>query len=247
MEYIIKKKNKNWGNSNIFVLLKFSIYTILLWIVIFTNNNYTYNGYNNEGTKQVRYKRLLSEPSVEFDTIFDVFKESFLDQMGCSDQDKDEIKNAMKIYYDNIDINALSNEIKTNDNFLKDFGNDANSINKIMKTDITSDQETSADDNTTENHASTSSYGDKEPEPSTLGVERMKERSNLFTNRINEEKNDTNEIKKVENKSAPSQLDENNHSETSSYQGEKNNENEIEKTKIQNEGKTAQTTDQNET
>ncbi|EUT85970.1 hypothetical protein PFAG_02678 [Plasmodium falciparum Santa Lucia] len=210
MENIINKKNTNGGNSNIFVLLKYSIYTILLWIVTITYNNYTYNGYNNDGSKQVRCKRLLSEPAVEFDTIFDVFKESFLDQMGCSDQDKDEIKNAMKIYYDNIDMNALSNEIQTNDNFFNEFGNDVNSINKIMKTDITNEQGTSADNNTTENNVSTSQV-DEQPEASTSGVERMKERSNLFANNLTEEKNDTGDIKKEENKSKPSQLDGNNH------------------------------------
>ncbi|ETW42580.1 hypothetical protein PFNF135_02853 [Plasmodium falciparum NF135/5.C10] len=199
MENIINKKNTNGGNSNIFVLLKYSIYTILLWIVTITYNNYTYNGYNNDGSKQVRCKRLLSEPAVEFDTIFDVFKESFLDQMGCSDQDKDEIKNAMKIYYDNIDMNALSNEIQTNDNFFNEFGNDVNSINKIMKTDITNEQGTSADNNTTENNVSTSQV-DEQPEASTSGVERMKERSNLFANNLTEEKNDTGDIKKEENK-----------------------------------------------
>ncbi|ETW56758.1 hypothetical protein PFUGPA_01224 [Plasmodium falciparum Palo Alto/Uganda] len=234
MENIINKKNTNGGNSNIFVLLKYSIYTILLWIVTITYNNYTYNGYNNDGSKQVRCKRLLSEPAVEFDTIFDVFKESFLDQMGCSDQDKDEIKNAMKIYYDNIDMNALSNEIQTNDNFFNEFGNDVNSINKIMKTDITNEQGTSADNNTTENNVSTSQV-DEQPEASTSGVERMKERSNLFANNLTEEKNDTGDIKKEENKSKPSQLDGNNHSETSSHQGEKNNENETEKKTDQNE------------
>ncbi|SOV14546.1 EMP1-trafficking protein [Plasmodium sp. gorilla clade G2] len=243
MENIINKKHKKGGNSKIFVLLKFSIYTILLWIVTFTTNNYKYNDYNNEGrNKQVRHERSLSEAAVEFDTIFDVFKESFLDQMGCSDQDKNEIKNAMKMYYDNIDINALSNEIQNNENFLNEFGNDASSINKIMKTDITSGQGTSADDNKTENNVSTS-YGDDKPESSTSGVERKKERPNLFTDTLSKDKNNTNDIKKEENKKEPSQLDENNHSATSSYQGEKNNE----KTQMNNQDKTEKETDKNET
>ncbi|KYN99396.1 EMP1-trafficking protein [Plasmodium gaboni] len=243
MENIINKKHNKGGNSKIFVLLKFSIYTILLWIVTFTTNNYKYNDYNNEGrSKQVRYKRLLSEAAVEFDTIFDVFKESFLDQMGCSDQDKNEIKNAMKMYYDNIDINALSNEIQNNENFLNEFGNDASSINKIMKTDITSGQGTSADDNKTENNVSTS-QGDDKLESSTSGVERKKERPNLFTDTLSKDKNNTNDTKKEENKGEPSQLDENNHSGSSSYQGEKNNK----KTQMNNQDKTENKTDKNET
>ncbi|ETW61251.1 hypothetical protein PFMC_02671 [Plasmodium falciparum CAMP/Malaysia] len=196
--------------KNTFYFIKSTPILFYFKFIFHWGTQYTYNGYNNDGSKQVRCKRLLSEPAVEFDTIFDVFKESFLDQMGCSDQDKDEIKNAMKIYYDNIDMNALSNEIQTNDNFFNEFGNDVNSINKIMKTDITNEQGTSADNNTTENNVSTSQV-DEQPEASTSGVERMKERSNLFANNLTEEKNDTGDIKKEENKSKPSQLDGNNH------------------------------------
>ncbi|CDO64450.1 Plasmodium exported protein (hyp16), unknown function [Plasmodium reichenowi] len=122
-------------NINIFPLLKFTVFTLLIWIVTFINN---YGNYMNDGHRMTNLStsRFLSEPLLEFDTVFDAFKDTFLKNMGCSDEETKNIRSTMKLYFDNIDMNALSKEMKENGNFFEQIGNNENMLERFMKKDV---------------------------------------------------------------------------------------------------------------
>ncbi|SOV14542.1 Plasmodium exported protein (hyp16), unknown function [Plasmodium sp. gorilla clade G2] len=122
-------------NIYIFPLIKFTIFTLLIWIVTFINN---YGNYMNDRCRMIELStnRFLAEPLLEFDTVFDVFKDTFLKNMGCNEEETKNIRSTMKLYFDNIDMNALSKEMKENGNFFEQIGNNENTLEKFMKKDI---------------------------------------------------------------------------------------------------------------
>ncbi|SCQ12790.1 Plasmodium exported protein (hyp16), unknown function [Plasmodium sp.] len=124
-----------WENINTFPLLKFTIFTLLIWMVTFINN---FGNYINEECRTIELstRRFLSEPLLEFDTVFDAFKDTFLKNMGCSEEETKNIRSTMKLYFDNIDMNALSKEMKENGNFFEQIGSNENMLEKFMKKDV---------------------------------------------------------------------------------------------------------------
>ncbi|SBT76577.1 Plasmodium exported protein, unknown function [Plasmodium ovale] len=123
----LKKKDTKQKKGSISPFLKTSVCALLIWIIhcAGAGNDIYSQGKNNAdntwGATARRNGRILTEPKIEFDAIFDTFKNSFLDQVGLQDQEKDQIKGLMKSYFNNIDFGALEEQIKQNPSICSQF------------------------------------------------------------------------------------------------------------------------------
>ncbi|SOV22745.1 Plasmodium exported protein (hyp2), unknown function [Plasmodium sp. DRC-Itaito] len=99
-------KNNKKGNKkkyiNIFPIMKILLICLLLSLADKSNDN----AYNKDmfqkdkgNCSRLRYNRLLSEPIFEFDVMYDLFKDNFLEQIGYSDAQKNELKLSMKSFF----------------------------------------------------------------------------------------------------------------------------------------------------
>ncbi|SBS99097.1 Plasmodium exported protein, unknown function [Plasmodium ovale curtisi] len=116
----LKNKDTKQKKASISHFLKTSVCAFLIWIIHCAGNGKN-NADNTWGTTACRNGRILTEPKIEFDAIFDTFKNSFLDQVGLQDQEKDQIKDLMKSYFNNIDFGALEEQIKQNPSLCSQF------------------------------------------------------------------------------------------------------------------------------
>ncbi|GAW80443.1 Plasmodium exported protein, unknown function [Plasmodium gonderi] len=90
-------------------------FSLLLWIIECSNvhsSGETKRYYSNEKASGLIHNRLLGQPIVEFDEVFDMYQSSFLDKMGCDDAQKGQIKTMMKSYFDKIDLSALAQQFQ---------------------------------------------------------------------------------------------------------------------------------------
>ncbi|SBS97052.1 Plasmodium exported protein, unknown function [Plasmodium malariae] len=62
----------------------------------------------------LRASRLLAQPSVEFDTVFNMYEKNFLDKMGCNSNEKDQIKGMMRSYFNQLDMSSLAKQYEQN-------------------------------------------------------------------------------------------------------------------------------------
>ncbi|SCQ12789.1 Plasmodium exported protein (hyp2), unknown function [Plasmodium sp.] len=96
-------KNNKKGNKkkyiNIFSITKIFVISLLLSLVDKSNDD-AYNKDmfqdDNGNCGHLRYKRLLTEPIFEFHLMYDLFKENFLEEIGYSDGQINELKVSMK-------------------------------------------------------------------------------------------------------------------------------------------------------
>ncbi|ANQ07900.1 Pv-fam-h protein, partial [Plasmodium coatneyi] len=101
----------------VFSACKVVTFALLFWLVqccSMYSDVSMQDHYNMGRTAAVRPSRLLGEPVVEFDAVFDLYQRSFLDKMGCDSKQKDEIRTMMKSYFDKIDLGALAQQFEKN-------------------------------------------------------------------------------------------------------------------------------------
>ncbi|SBS82557.1 Plasmodium exported protein, unknown function [Plasmodium ovale] len=107
-ENVEEVKEKNCARDRILSLpfLKIMIFTLLLWIIQCSTDFLCRSGANVEqdskGTTYFRVNRLLGQPLLEFDSIFKIYEENFLNKMGCNEDEKQKIKSTVKSYFDKI-------------------------------------------------------------------------------------------------------------------------------------------------
>ncbi|SCN12053.1 Plasmodium exported protein, unknown function [Plasmodium malariae] len=98
-------------------LCKFFLFTILLWITQCSNKfsqNEEVDTDNMRRKTYLRASRLLAQPSVEFDTVFNMYEKNFLDKMGCNSNEKDQIKGMMRSYFNQLDMSSLAKQYEQN-------------------------------------------------------------------------------------------------------------------------------------
>ncbi|GAB65952.1 Pv-fam-h protein [Plasmodium cynomolgi strain B] len=126
-QYVTDRSNSDGSNTakdsgrgkimGVFSFCKVFTFALLLWLVQCFS---MYSGasmkgqYNMGRAAAVRPSRLLGEPIIEFDTVFDLYQKSFLDKMGCDSNQKDQIRTMMKSYFDKIDLGALAQQFQQN-------------------------------------------------------------------------------------------------------------------------------------
>ncbi|KJP87765.1 hypothetical protein AK88_02522 [Plasmodium fragile] len=101
----------------VFCACKVVICALLVWLMQCSgmySGAYMKGYYNMGRPAAVRPNRLLGQPVVEFDSMFDLYQKSFLDKMGCDSNQKDQIKTMMKSYFDKIDLGALAQQFQQN-------------------------------------------------------------------------------------------------------------------------------------
>ncbi|CAA9987651.1 Plasmodium exported protein, unknown function [Plasmodium knowlesi strain H] len=126
-QYVRVTSNNGGGNTaenrrigkimGVFSACKVVTFALLLWIVQCScmYSDVSMKGLYNIGRAvSVRPSRLLGEPLVEFDAVFDLYQRSFLDRMGCDSNQKEEIRTMMKSYFDKIDMGALAQQFQQN-------------------------------------------------------------------------------------------------------------------------------------
>ncbi|KJP87767.1 hypothetical protein AK88_02523 [Plasmodium fragile] len=134
----VKRTNTEKKKTTLSPILRISLFSFLVWIAKSSNNDGHYGGKNgaqNLGKSwTLRNGRLLSEqPQIEFDTVFNTFKDSFLDKMGLADQEQEQIKDMMHSYFNNLDLSALERQIQQNPDMFQQFGPIPNMLGEIQK------------------------------------------------------------------------------------------------------------------
>ncbi|SBS82554.1 Plasmodium exported protein, unknown function [Plasmodium ovale] len=124
---VAKRKGNVRGKiTNAFSFCKIFLFVLFLWIIQYSPDctpNEGINKHNIVGAGiDIRGNRLLAQPFIEFDAVFDVYQKSFLDKMGIKDEEKDQIKNMMKSYFDKIDIEALGKQFQQNPGMFPPIG-----------------------------------------------------------------------------------------------------------------------------
>ncbi|EUD67552.1 hypothetical protein C922_02258 [Plasmodium inui San Antonio 1] len=102
---------------SVFSASKVLTFALLLWLVqcsIMCSGGFMGDHYNRGRTAAVRSSRLLGQPFVQFDDVFDLYQKSFLDKMGCDSNQQDQIRTMMKSYFDKIDFEALAHQFQQN-------------------------------------------------------------------------------------------------------------------------------------
>ncbi|EUD67551.1 hypothetical protein C922_02257 [Plasmodium inui San Antonio 1] len=132
-----KRKNTKEKKSGLSPILKISLFTFLVWIAKSSNNDGHYGGANGapnlEKSVTLRNGRLLSEqPQIEFESVFNTFKDGFLDKMGLGDQEQNQIKDIMHSYFKNLDLSALERQIQQNPEMFQQFAPNPNMPDQIQ-------------------------------------------------------------------------------------------------------------------